>query len=50
MDYRGELTKSAKNSFTIHAGIAEFKGSGTSSCTMRRLRSATRAAPPAAAP
>ncbi|MEO6359472.1 MAG: glycoside hydrolase family 43 protein [Sphingomicrobium sp.] len=23
--YRGELTKSAKNSFTIHAGIAEFK-------------------------
>jgi arabinoxylan arabinofuranohydrolase len=24
--YRGELTKSAKNSFTIHAGIAEFKG------------------------
>lgn len=24
--YRGELTKSAKNSFTIHPGIAEFKG------------------------
>ena len=24
--YRGELTKSAKNSFTIHAGIADFKG------------------------
>jgi hypothetical protein len=23
--YRGELTKSAANSFTIHAGIAEFK-------------------------
>jgi arabinoxylan arabinofuranohydrolase len=26
--YRGELTKSAKNGFTIHAGIAEFKGQG----------------------
>jgi beta-xylosidase len=26
--YRGELTKSAKNSFTIHAGVAEFKGQG----------------------
>lgn len=24
--YRGELTQSAKNSFTIHAGVAEFKG------------------------
>jgi beta-xylosidase len=24
--YRGELTQSAKNSFTIHPGIAEFKG------------------------
>ena len=24
--YRGELSKSGKNSFTIHAGIAEFKG------------------------